>query len=105
MGRKKKRRKQRSVEQISATPEARAVRTAVKVLGGAKAVAPMVNRSHQAVQKWTEDPARMQATHVRELSKAGGYKIPVSAMRPDVFAGLTVQELGYLPKDRPERQS
>lgn len=100
MGRKKKRRKQRSVEEISATPEARAVRTAVKLLGGAKAVAPMVNRCHQAVQKWTEDPSKMSPKHVRELSKAGGYQVPVSQMRPDIFADLSVQELGYSPKAR-----
>jgi hypothetical protein len=85
------------VEQISATPEARAVRTAVKLLGGTKAVAPMVNRCHQAVQKWTEDPAKMSGMQVRELSKACGFKVPVAQMRPDIFADLTVQELGYVP--------
>jgi hypothetical protein len=99
-----RRRRKRSVEEISATPEARAVRKAVRLLGGAAAVGSMVNRCAQAVQKWTEDPAKMAPVFARMLSRETGYEVTVTEMKPDVFGGLSVQELGYLPKSYSDQQ-
>ena len=93
------RRKKRTVDEISATPEAQAVRRAVKLIGGAAATGSIVDppRCAQAVQKWTETPSKMTPQDARAISKATGHRIPVSDMLPEVYAGLTVQELGYLP--------
>lgn len=99
------RRRKRTVDEISATPQAQAVRKAVRLLGGAAAVGSMVNRCAQAVQKWTEDPGKMSGSNARVLSRATGHRVTVAEMKPDLFGELTVQELGYLPKSYSEQQS
>lgn len=101
----KPRRPKRKADQVSATPEARAVRRAVKMIGGTHAVGRLVGLTQQAVQKWTEDPRRMAPMMARQLSKAGGYQVSVTDMRPDIFGDLTVQELGYLPGAYAEREA
>jgi DNA-binding transcriptional regulator YdaS (Cro superfamily) len=98
------RRRKRSADEVSATPEAQAVRRAVRLLGGAAAVGSIVNRCAQAVQKWTENPTKMSPTFARVLSRATGHVVTVTEMRPDVFGDLSVQELGYLPKSYSDQQ-
>lgn len=90
--------RKRTSEEISATPEAKAVRLAVRMVGSAAKVGRIVGRSTQAVQKWTEDPGKMDPILARALSRATGYKVPVSQMLPEVYGNLTLQEIGYLPE-------
>lgn len=105
MRRKSKKRKPRTADQVSATPEARAARMAIHLAGGAIAVGKMLDppRSEVAVHKWFENPHRMDPKDARAISKAGGYQVPVALMLPKVFAGLTCQELGYIPAAYPEQ--
>lgn len=91
------RRRKRTAGEISTTPEARAVRHAVGIIGGSAKAGKLVGRCEQAVQKWMEDPTRMSAENTRILSKGTHFEVPVAQMRPDLYGGLTVQELGYLP--------
>lgn len=92
------RRPRRSAKEISATPEAQAVRRAVKIIGGTTQTGRLFGVSQQAVQKWTEDPSRMHPLTARKLSQLVEYQVTVAEMQPDVFRGLSVEELGYLPK-------
>lgn len=90
-------RKRRTIAEISVTPQSQAVREAVRLLGGTVAVGRMVGRCSQAVQKWCAKAEAMPPEIARRIASATGYKVGVAAMRPDVYAGLTAQELGYLP--------
>lgn len=95
---RRKTRRRRSIEEISSTPEARAVREAIGMIGGTAAVGQLVGRCAQAAQKWAEFPEKMSPEIARKISAATGYRVPVSKMRPDIFGNLTLQELGYIPE-------
>lgn len=96
----KRRRKKRTIDEVSTTPEAQAVRRAVGLAGGSAKVGLLVDRCEQAVQKWFEKPDRMSPENARVLCRAADYAVPLAEMLPGTFANLTVQELGYLPKTR-----
>jgi DNA-binding transcriptional regulator YdaS (Cro superfamily) len=98
-----KQRNRRTVEEISATPQARAVREAVRQIGGTEATGILVERCSQAVQKWMEFPEKMPPAIARKISRATGYRVPVASLKPDIFGGLTLQELGYVPESYSER--
>jgi hypothetical protein len=103
--RKPARHPRRTADEISTTPAAKAVREAIRHIGGTVRAAEIVGRSDQAVQKWTEYPESMSATITRQLAAACGYRVSVSAMRPDIFGGLTLKELGYVPASYPEARN
>lgn len=95
-------RRNRHPLEVSATPEARATREAVTAAGGSVSVAREVGVVHQTVQKWMEAPERMKATALRQLVRLAGYRVPLVRIRPDLYAGLSVRELGYQPPLEPQ---
>lgn len=94
--------RRRAPEEVSATPQAIAVREAVREAGGSVRVGKALVRAHQAVQKWMAEPTRMRAKFARELCRLAGYKVPLARMQPEVYGGLSVRELGYQPPQEPQ---
>lgn len=88
--------------EVSATPEAIAVREAVKAAGGSVVVGEALGRAHQAVQKWMAEPQRMRARFARQLCRLAGYKVPLVRLQPDIYGDLSVRELGYQPPLEPQ---
>lgn len=96
------RRSRRHPLEVSATPEAQAVRTAVTAAGGSPTVGRLLGVTYQTVQKWMAEPQRIRGVLLRQLVKASGYQVPLVLIRPDLYGGLSVRELGYVPPLEPQ---
>lgn len=94
-------RRRRHPLEVSSTPQAVATREAVTAAGGSVKVSREVGVVHQTVQKWLEAPERMRGSVLRHLVRLSGYKVPLVRIRPDLYADLSVRELGYQPPLEP----
>lgn len=94
-------RKPRPARSVAPPSAGEAIRAAVKHAGGPTAVAVLLKRTANAIGFWYHQPQRLDAVVARELCRMSGFQVSLSMMRPDVFAGLSVRELGYTPPMEP----
>lgn len=79
-------------------PVLRARFIAVRTAGGVSKVARSVGLvNHQSVRRWFGDgaPSPQQA---RQLVALCGNTVTLQQLLPDVYGGLTAEELGYSPE-------
>lgn len=80
-------------------PVRRARFVAIRMAGGTVAVSRAIGRkNHETVRRWYVD-SEPSAANARTLVKLCDGVVKLAEILPDVFGGLTVAELGYVPAD------